>query len=67
MIPVKEHHGLYRDETTNAIINCNKDEYDQYVLHKNQRLLQIEEINSMKEDINEIKTALKIIIEKINN
>ena len=67
MIPVKEHHGLYRDETTNAIVNCSTDEYEQYILEKNQRLTQIKEIDSIKEDINEIKIALKMIIEKINN
>jgi L-rhamnose mutarotase len=66
MLPVKDHHGLYRDESTNAILNCNKNEYDQYLKQKNQRLMQISEITSIKEDISELKDALKMLIEKIN-
>lgn len=66
MIPVKDHRGLYRDESTNAILNCNDNEYDQYLKLKNQRLLQQTEIATIKNDINEIKDALKLIIDKIN-
>lgn len=66
MIPVKDHRGLYRDESTNAILNCNDNEYDQYLKLKNQRLLQQTEIAMIKNDINEIKDALKLIIDKIN-
>lgn len=67
MIPVKDHRGLYRDESTNAILNCNDNEYDQYSKLKNQRMTQQKEINELKDDINEIKNCLKIIMEKINN
>lgn len=67
MIPVKDNRGLYRDESTNAILNCNSNEYDQYLKLKNQRLTQQKEINELKDDINEIKSCLKIIMEKINN
>lgn len=66
MIPVKDYRGLYRDESTNAILNCNENEYDQYLKLKNQRLMQKTEIDTIKNDINEIKDALKLIIEKIN-
>lgn len=66
MIPVKDHRGLYRDESTNAILNCNDNEYEQYLKLKNQKLLQQTEIAAIKNDINEIKDALKLIIEKIN-
>jgi hypothetical protein len=66
MLPVKDHRGLYRDESTNAILNCNNSEYDQYLKLKNQKLSQQKEIDELKNDINEIKNSLKIIIEKIN-
>jgi hypothetical protein len=66
MIPVKDHRGLYRDESNNAILNCNENEYDQYLKLKNQRLLQQSEIAVIKNDIDEIKDALKLILEKIN-
>lgn len=67
MIPVKDHRGLYRDESTNAILNCNENEYDQYLKLKQQKLLQQSEIAAIKNDIDEIKDALKLILEKINN
>jgi len=67
MIPIKDNGGLFRDEKTNAVLNCNDNEYENYVKLKNKKLTEKEEIASMKSDIEEIKSALKIIIEKINN
>lgn len=67
MIPVKDHKGLYRDENTNAILNCNDFEYEQYLKMKNQKIFQESEIKNIKNDIQEIKDCLKLIIEKINN
>jgi hypothetical protein len=67
MIPVKDHRGLYRDEQTNAVLNCNDNEYDQYVKIKNQRMTQQMEITELKNEIKEIKDCLKLIVEKINN
>lgn len=67
MIPVKDHKGLYRDENTNAILNCNDFEYEQYLKMKNQKISQESEIKNIKNDIQEIKDCLKLIIEKINN
>jgi hypothetical protein len=67
MIPVKDHRGLYRDEKTNAVLNCNDNEYDQYVKIKNQRMTQQMEITELKNEIKEIKDCLKLIVEKINN
>ncbi len=67
MIPVKDHRGLYRDEKTNAVLNCNDNEYDQYVKIKNQRMTQQMEISELKNEIKEIKDCLKLIVEKINN
>jgi len=55
MIPVKDHRGLYRDEKTNAVLNCNDNEYDQYVKIKNQRMTQQMEISELKNEIKEIK------------
>ena len=47
MIPVKDHRGLYRDESTNAILNCNNNEYEQYLKLKNQSTTQQKEINEL--------------------
>lgn len=66
MIPVKDNKGLFRDEKTNSIINCDNTDYEQYMKLKKQKLNEKNEIESIKNDIEEIKGALKIILEKIN-
>lgn len=67
MIPVEGHKGLFRDEETNAIINCNNFEYQEYIKLKNIKLNEKNEIDRIKSDIEEIKSALKFLIQKINN
>jgi len=60
---------LARDPITNAIININELNYDQYVAiraaknEKNQVVDTIEEdINDLKSEINEIKSLLKELV-----
>lgn len=67
MIPIKDANGLFRDEETNAILNCNEHEYNEYVKIKNKKLQEKQEIDIIKSDIKEIKDCLKLLIEKINN
>ena len=62
MIPVKGHPNLYRDEQTGAIVNCDNQSYDHYINTMNNRKLQKIEIEQIKNDINEIKSLLKEII-----
>ena len=62
MIPVKGHPNLYRDENSGAIINCDNTAYNQYVNSLNNRESQKNELNKIKEDIDEIKSLLKEII-----
>lgn len=67
MIPVKDNKGLFRDERTNSIINCDNLQYEQYIKMKSAKSKEKLEIESLKNDIEEIKSALKVILEKINN
>jgi len=67
MIPVKDNKGLFRDEKTNSIINCDDLQYEQYMKLKSAKSKEKMEIESIKNDIDEIKSALKVILEKINN
>ena len=67
MIPVEGTRGLFRDEKTNSIINCDDLEYQQYIKIKQIKGQEKSELESIKSDIDEIKSALKIILEKINN
>jgi hypothetical protein len=64
MIPVEGHKGLYRDQKTNAILNTNDNEYEEYMKLKNSMLKEKTEIESIKEEINEIKSLLKKLLEK---
>ncbi len=62
MIPVEGHKGLYRDENTNAILNCNDTEYEDYLKVKNSILNEKNEIESLKNEIREIKFLLSELI-----
>jgi hypothetical protein len=62
MIRVEGHPNLYRDEKTNAILNCDSQSYDQYMNSLNIRTSQKQEIENMKNDIKEIKSLLQELI-----
>ena len=59
MIKVEGHPHLYRDEKSGAIVNCDSIGYNQYVNSLRQKELQKNELDKMKDDINEIKSLLK--------
>ena len=59
MIKVEGHPHLYRDENSGAIVNCDSIGYNQYVNSLRQKELQKNELDKMKDDINEIKSLLK--------
>lgn len=62
MIPVEGHKNLYRDEKTGAIINCDENEYRQYIALKKQKNSQKSEIENLKNEISEIKNLLYTLI-----
>jgi hypothetical protein len=62
MIRVKGHTNLYRDENSGAIVNCDSMAYNQYLNIINNREYQRKELDEMKQDINEIKTLLRELI-----
>lgn len=66
MIPVEGEKNLFRDEKSGAIINCDSFGYSQYIKVKNEKKKQREEIDQLKEDIQEIKSLLKEIINGSN-
>ena len=64
----KGHNDLIRDETSNAILNTNSSEYDNYLSHRAKRKQGTDRIDNMendlknlKDDINEIKTLLRAL------
>ena len=65
---VKGHNDLIRDENSNAILNTNLSEYDQYLSIRSKRKKGTDRIDNMendlkslKDDINEIKTLLRAL------
>ena len=62
MIPVEGHKNLFRDEKSGAIVNTDTLGYSQYIKMKNEKQKQREEIDQIKDDINEIKSLLKELI-----
>jgi hypothetical protein len=63
MIPVEGHKGLYRDEKSNAIVNCNDYEYQEYLRVKNSTLDEKSEIENLKIELSEIKLLLTKLLE----
>ena len=68
-IKVKGHDHLIRDPKTNAIINTNMSEYNEYLsrrdskLKNNQKVQNLEsDVANMKEDLDEIKFLLRRLI-----
>ena len=68
-LKVKDHPGLVRDSKSKAIINVDKDAYNEY---QNKKLMQkkviniSEEIDDLKQSVNDIKTLLTQILQRIN-
>jgi hypothetical protein len=63
MIPVEGHKGLYRDEKSNAIVNCNDYEYQEYLRAKTSSLDEKDEIKILKTELTEIKLLLSKLLE----
>ena len=71
LIPVDNRDGWYRDPASNAVVNCNKSQYDQYMASYNKRekkekaftTLQ-KEVSGLKSDISDMKSMLLQLVEK---
>ena len=60
---------LYRDSTTNSIVNRNTSDYNRYMSQKKTRNKEVEKVDTMEQDlahlkneINEIKSLLKELV-----
>lgn len=69
--PVENHQHLYRDNTTNAIINTNMSEYQSYIANRDklqsdkERIDGLEEkVDSLQGDISDIKNLLLKLVDK---
>tara|TARA_B100000029_G_scaffold465934_1_gene500975 strand:+ start:3135 stop:3401 length:267 start_codon:yes stop_codon:yes gene_type:complete len=69
LIPVEGHDGWFRDPDSNAIVNCNQTQYEQYMASYNKREKRNQafdtlqnEVSELKSDISDIKELLKLAI-----
>jgi hypothetical protein len=62
MIRVKGHQNLYRDENTGAILNCDSGAYNQYINSLSIRDDQKRQLSEMRNDIDEIKSILRELL-----
>ena len=68
-LKVEGHRELYRDSTTNSIVNRNTSDYNTYMSQKKMRDNETQKVDSMeqnladlKNEINEIKSLLKDLV-----
>mgnify|MGYP003126626683 FL=1 len=73
LIPVENHSGLFRDSTTNAIVNKSKSDFDNYnktrnrMLSKEQRINHLEQkVDNLSSDIGDIKSMLQSFLSNNN-
>ena len=62
LIKVEGHPNLYRDSNTGAIIHKDLNGYDQYLQSSYSRMNAKKEIQQLKNDVSEIKSLLKELI-----
>ena len=74
LIPVEGKSGFYRDPESMQIINCDKKAYSDYMKRKKISKAKSNELNKMKEDLDnvkgelgEIKGLLSTLVQKLNN
>ena len=58
-VKVEGHSNLYRDVQSGAVINSNRSEYEKYMKFKLNRTGIRNEINTLKQELDEIKQLLK--------
>ena len=58
LIKVKDHEGLYKDSFTGAVVNKDASGYQQYVQNREKLLSDKERLDSIENDINDIKTLI---------
>ncbi len=56
---VEGHSNLYRDPDSGAVINSSRADYERYMKAKANREGMVSEINTLKQELDEIKQLLK--------
>ena len=67
MLPVEGHKNLFRDEHTNAIINTDESAYNDYMNSRRINSDRQAEIDTMKNEIETLKSMLNELASKITS
>ena len=67
MIPVEGHKNLFRDEKTGAIINTDTSGYNNYMSDKRRNSDKQAELDTMKEELETLKSMLNELATKITS
>jgi len=67
MLPVEGHKSLFRDESTNAIVNTDTIAYDNYMNNKITNSDKKVEMDEVKRELAELKSMLKDLASKITS
>ena len=65
-IKVKNSGSLYGDEESGAILNCSDSEYDNYLKLKQKKMQEANEMDKLKDDVDELKSMMKLILSKLD-
>ena len=65
-LKVKDSGSLYRDEESGAIINCSNSQYEEYLKLKEQKMKEVSEMDKLKDDVDELKNMMKLILSKLD-
>ena len=65
-IKVKDSMSLYRNEQSGAILNCSDSEYDSYLKLKQKKMQEVNEMDKLKDDVDELKSMMKLILSKLD-
>ena len=67
MIPVEGHSNLYRDMNSGAIVNRDQMSYENYIATRRKNKEKEEQMDKMKNEIEELKSMLNDLASKINS
>jgi len=65
-VKVKDSGSLYRDEDSGAILNCSDSEYNSYLKLKQKKMDEAGEMDKLKNDVDELKGMMKLILSKLD-
>lgn len=66
LIPIEKNPSLKRDGNSGAIVNTSKSDFDNYMHQKNSELEKRTQFNQLRNDVDELKDMMKLLISKLD-